>query len=74
MEDLLKFGGAIFGVFLLLLGALFLTTRLYIHSIRKWMRRAQREVQGIRSELGALDHRINKGEEALDRVEELENV
>jgi len=72
MEDLLKFGGAIFGVLLFLLAALFVVTRFYIHSIKKWMRTAQGEIQAVRTELEAISLQINAGSDVLESVEKPE--
>ena len=74
MEDLVRLGGAIFGVLLLLLAALFVTTRLYIHSLKKWMLKAQGELQSLRAELESLNHRVNTGTEALEPVEKAKSA
>ncbi len=72
MEDLLRFGGVIFGVFLLLLAAPLGITRIYIYSLNKWRLKAEGEIEAIRSGLERMNRRVNTGAEAMDRVEELE--
>jgi hypothetical protein len=72
MKDLLRFGGAIFFVFLLLLAALFAITRLYIHSFRKWIRRAQGEFETLRAEIDDVNRLVSVGGEPLGPLEELD--
>ena len=72
MEDLLRFGGAVFGILLLLLAALFVVTRVYIHSFKAWMKVAQGEIQAVRSELEVVRLELNAGRNGLEPVEESE--
>jgi len=67
MNDLLRFGAAVFGMFLLLLATLFVATRLYIHSFGKWMRNARTELQGIQTDLDAIKKRVHAAGEGLTR-------
>jgi hypothetical protein len=67
MEDLVRFGEIVFGLFVTLLVVLFVTTRLHIHSLKRWMRGAQDEVQALRAELEALKGRIPAGGKPFTR-------
>lgn len=65
MEDLVRFGEIVFGLFVTLLVVLFVTTRLYIHSFKRWMRGAKEEVQALRAELESVKRRVQAGEPPL---------
>ncbi len=75
MEDLLRFGGVIFGVLLFLLAALFVTTRIYIHSFKRGLRTTQVELKGVQAELEAVNRRIKVSPpEGYKLVEEMESI
>jgi hypothetical protein len=65
MEDLVRFGEIVFGLFVTLLVVLFVTIRLYIHSFKRWMRGAKEEVQALRAELESVKRRVRAGEPPL---------
>jgi len=74
MNELLRFGGAVFGVLLVLLATLFVATRLYIHSFKKWTDSARAELRGIQADLDAVKKRVHAAGEGRQQKEELESA
>ena len=72
MKEILRLGGAVFVVFLLLLAALFAITRVYIHSFKKWIRKAQGEFETLQAEIDDLNRLVSVGGNPLGPGEELD--
>jgi len=55
-----RFAAILIGTFVFLVAALFLITRLYIHSFQVWRRKAQADALSMQAEIETLKRRVNQ--------------